>query len=381
MNEKLFFCSIVAVTASLAQQPRPAQPPDVHEDGRVTFRFRDPNAQRVVVNLEGAGAPFIMQKDSDGVWTTTTTPLKPDLYGYSFNADGVRLLDPSNHVIIPNLLSPSSQLHVPGATALPWEMTGIPHGIVHHHFYNSSIVGDNRDYYVYTPPGYDPKGDTQYPVLYLLHGYSDDASAWTAVGKANLILDSLIAQNQVNPMIIVMPLGYGAPEIVHQTSGSRSPFGDAALRDRNFDKFRTALIDEVIPAVEHMYKVNPGRDFRAIAGLSMGGSESLLTGLNRVDKFSWIGAFSAGGLSDNFDADFPQLNSSANSQLHLLWVACGTEDRLIGLNRNLVAWLKNKDINVTPIETPGMHTWMVWRRNLIAFAPLLFRPPAADAKK
>lgn len=379
--KKLFFCSIVAVSASLAQQAPPVQSPDVHSDGRVTFRLRGPNAQRVVVNLEGAGAPLVMQKDQEGVWTVTTTPLKPDLYGYSFNVDGVRLLDPSNHAIIPNLLSPSNQLHVPGATALPWEMTGIAHGIVHHHFYKSSIVGDNRDYYVYTPPRYDPKSDTQYPVLYLLHGYSDDASAWTAVGKANLILDSLIAQNQVKPMLIVMPLGYGAPEILQQTPGSRSPFSDPALRDRNFDNFRLALIDEVIPAVERMYKVNPSRDFRAIAGLSMGGSESLLTGLNRVDKFSWIGAFSSGGLSDNFDSDFPQLGSSANSRLHLLWVACGTEDHLVGLNRDLVVWFKNKDIHVIAIETPGMHTWTVWRRNLIAFAPLLFWPPAADANK
>ncbi len=372
--KKFFFCSIVAVSAGLAQQAALIQSPDVHSDGRVTFRFRDPNAQRVVVNLEGADAPLVMQKDQEGVWTVTTGALKPDLYGYSFNADGVRLLDPSNHTIIPNLLSPSNQVHVSGANELPWEMTNIPHGVVHHHFYKSDIVGDNRDYYVYTPPGYDPNGRAKYPVLYLLHGYSDDASAWTAVGKANLILDSLIAQNEAKPMIIVMPLGYGAPEILQQRSGSRSPFSDPALRDRNFDNFRTALIQEVIPAVERMYNVNGDRDFRAIAGLSMGGSESLLTGLNRVDKFTWIGAFSSGGLGDNFDTDFPQLSSSANSQLHLLWIACGTEDRLITLNRNLVGWLKNKDILVTPIETPGMHAWTVWRRNLIAFAPLLFRP-------
>lgn len=376
--KNFFFCSIVAVTASLAQHAPPIQSPDVHSDGRVTFRFRDRNAQRVVVNREGADGPLVMERDSDGVWTATTTALQPDLYGYSFDADGVRLLDPSNHVIIPNLLSPSSQLHVPGATSLPWEMSDTPHGIVHRHFYKSNVVGDNRDYYVYTPPGYDAKGSTKYPVLYLLHGYSDDASAWTAVGRADLILDSLIAQNQAKPMIIVMPLGYGAPEILRQTAASPSPFNDAALRDRNFDKFRAALIDEVIPAVERTYTVNASRDFRAVAGLSMGGSESLLCGLNRRDKFSWIGAFSSGGLSDSFDSDFPHLDSSANAQLHLLWVACGRGDRLIALNRNLVAWLKNKDVRVTAIETPGMHAWRVWRRNLIAFTPLLFRQAAGN---
>jgi enterochelin esterase family protein len=124
--------------------------------------------------------------------------------------------------------------------------------------------------------------------------------------------------------------------------------------------------------VERTYKAESGRDARAIAGLSMGGSESLLTGLNRLDKFSWIGAFSTGGLSDNFADDFPQLSAASNEKLHLLWIACGTEDRLIALNRKMIDWLKEKNVRVTPIETPGMHTWMVWRRNLINFAPLLF---------
>jgi enterochelin esterase family protein len=205
-----------------------------------------------------------------------------------------------------------------------------------------------------------------------LHGYSDDASAWTAVGKANLILDSLIAQSKIKPMIVVMPLGYGAPEIVHPTPGV-SPFGNAELRERNFNHFRTALIDEVIPAVDRTYKTDPSRDARAIAGLSMGGSESLLTGLNRADEFSWVAGFSTGGLSPDLAADFPQLDAEANSKYHLIWIACGTEDRLIATNRKVVAWMKEKGINVTQVETPGMHTWMVWRRNLITFAPLLFQ--------
>jgi enterochelin esterase family protein len=173
-------------------------------------------------------------------------------------------------------------------------------------------------------------------------------------------------------MIVVMPLGYGAPEIVHPTPGV-SPFGNAALRERNFNYFRSALIDEVIPAVDRAYKTDSSRDARAIAGLSMGGSESLLTGLNRPDKFSWVAGFSTGGLSDDFAADFPQLNAEANSKYHLIWIACGTEDRLIATNRKLIAWVKERGVNVTQIETPGMHTWMVWRRNLIAFTPLLFQ--------
>lgn len=363
-----------AVMVTPAQQPPPPiQSPDVHSDGRVTFRLRDPDAQQVAVHVEGASAPLPMEKDQQGVWSATTEPLKPELYGYSFEADGLHLLDPSNTVIKPNLLELTNLVHVPGASPMPWEMTDIPHGIVHHHFYTSAIVGDNRDFYVYTPPGYDSHATTRYPVLYLLHGYSDDASAWTAVGKANLILDSLIAQNQAKPMIVVMPLGYGAPEIVQRTPQFGAPFRNAALREKNFANFRSALIDEVIPAVERLYRVDVSRDARAIAGLSMGGSESLLTGLNRLDKFSWVGSFSAGGLGDDMGTNFPQLNASANAQLHLLWIACGTDDHLIAANRQLVGWLKRKNVRLTQIETPGMHTWMVWRRNLIDFAPLLFR--------
>ena len=352
---------------------QPVRSPEVTNDGRVTFRLRAPNAQKVDLHLEGTKEPFALQKDERGIWSVTTPPLAPDYYGYSFTADGVRQLDPSNSSIIPNLLNLSSSLHVPGEAAT-WEVSDTPHGIVHHHFYRSSIVGDNRDFYVYTPPGYDGSASTLYPVLYLCHGFSDDASGWTAVGKANTILDTLIAQNKAKPMVIVMPLGYGAPEILQANSGgSRSP----DLRQRNVDNFRNALIDEVIPRVERTYKVSANRESRAIAGLSMGGAESLLTGLNRLDLFSYVGSFSAGGLGDDLAVAFPQIGASANSQLHLLWIACGTEDSLITNNRKIVSYLKNKGVQVTQIETPGMHTWIVWRRNLTEFAPLLFRSGSA----
>jgi enterochelin esterase family protein len=204
----------------------------------------------------------------------------------------------------------------------------------------------------------------------LLHGYSDDASAWTAVGRANVILDNLIAQGKAKPMLIVMPLGYGEPKILEPNSGA---FRDRGLTDRNFDKFREALLTEVIPQVEAAYLVKRDRDSRAIAGLSMGGAESLLTGLNTLDKFSYVGAFSSGGFTPEFDKQFPALDAKSSQQLHLLWIACGTEDRLIEINRNFRAWLAGKGVKHADIETPGMHTWMVWRRNLTEFAPLLFR--------
>jgi enterochelin esterase-like enzyme len=372
-----------AVVPALAQQaPKAPQPlpmiisPEVQSDNSVTFRFRDPNAKSVAVALEGMKKPLPMQKDDDGVWSLTTQPLEPDYYGYSFVADGVSLIDPSNSLMKPNLLNTQSMVHVPGPATLPWEINDVPHGVIHHHFYKSGIVGDQRDYYVYTPPGYDANGKERYPVLYLLHGYSDEANAWTAVGRANVILDNLIAQGKAQPMLVVMPLGYGAPEIVQRTPVFAASFRDASLRQRNWDRFRDSLLEEVIPAVESAYLVKSDRESRAIAGLSMGGAESLLVGLNALDHFAWIGAFSSGGLGDDFDKAFPNLDATANSQLRLLWIACGTDDRLLDINRKLRDWLKAKGIQKTDIETPGIHSWQVWRRNLATFAPLLFQKTA-----
>jgi enterochelin esterase-like enzyme len=370
--------AILGVVATAQDKPAPAPSPrppamlvspEVHPDGSVTFRFRAPNALDVTLAREGA-EPVPMRKDDQGAWTVTTAPLPPDYYGYSIIVDGVRSIDPSNHLLKPNLLATENAVHVPGPVSLPWELNDVRHGEIHHHFYKSAVAGDDRDYYVYTPPGYESAAKKTYPVLYLLHGYSDDASGWSAVGRANVILDNLIAQGKAKPMIVVMPLGYGTMEIIDLGWGA---WGHTDVRDRNFANFRAALLTEVMPQVEGEYRVTKDRNARAIAGLSMGGSESLLTGLNNLDKFAWVGAFSSGGIPDDFQKDFPTLDANANQQLRLLWIACGTEDGLITVNRSLREWLKTKGVKVTEIETPGMHTWMVWRRNLSEFAPLLFR--------
>jgi enterochelin esterase family protein len=336
-------------------------------DGRVTFRFRAPNAKEVFLAREGAQR-LPMQKDEQGVWSVTTDTLEPDLYGYSFVADSVSLMDPLNPKMKPNLLNPQSVVHVPGPASLPWEINAVPHGTLHRHFYKSGVVGDERDFYVYTPPGYDPGSKTLYPALYLLHGFSDDASGWTAVGRAHVVLDNLIAQGKAKPMLVVMPLGYGAPEILART-GPRDP----SLGKRNMEKFKEATLQEVIPQVELAYRVSRDRRLRAIAGLSMGGAESLFTGLNALDMFAWVGAFSSGGLGEDYNSTFPKLDAKANEQLRLLWIACGREDRLIDGNRKFLDWLKSKEIRYTWVETGGAHTWMVWRRYLSEFVPLLFR--------
>jgi enterochelin esterase-like enzyme len=370
------FCLIailfLASTAN-AQTPSPPPPlisPEVLFDHRVMFRFRGPNIKEVAVSIEGAAKPLTMQRDDQGVWSVTTEPLAPDYYGYSFITDGVTMFDPANYAIKPNFLNRASMVHVPGPPSLSWEVGAVPHGEIHHHFYKSGVVGDDRDFFVYTPPGYDPRGKQTYPVLYLLHGFSDDASAWTAVGRANVILDNLIAQGKARHMIVVMPLGYGAPEVLAVGFGA---FRDRALAERNFNKFSEALLTEVIPRVEAEYLVAKDRNSRALAGLSMGGSESLLTGLNTLDKFGWIGAFSSGGITEDFDREFPSVDSKTTEQLHLLWIACGTDDRLIDINRQFRAWLASKNIKHVDVEAPGAHTWMVWRRNLTEFTSLLFR--------
>jgi enterochelin esterase-like enzyme len=363
------YCFLLLFVVSVqAQQPAPLVSPEVQSDCRVTFRLRAPNAQTVMLAREGAAA-VAMQKNEEGVWSLTTDPLEPDLYGYSFVVDGVSLYDPSNPLFKPNLIYTQSLLHVPGPASLPWELNDVPHGTVHHHYYKSGVVGDNRDYFVYTPPRYDPRGDKEYPTLYLLHGYSDDASAWTAVGCVERILDNLIAQGKAKPMLVVMPLGYGAPEFV--TRGV-AVFRDRALRDRNYERFRDALLKEVIPQIEKSYLALKSAESRAITGLSMGGTESLVTGLNALDHFGWIGAFSSGGLNESFEIVFPDLSSKTSERLRLLWVSCGKDDRLVELNGKLHKWLDSKEIRHTYLETAGAHTWMVWRRNLASFVQLLF---------
>ncbi len=343
--------------------------PEVLADGRVTFRLKAPGAREVQLRCEGVKSQK-MQKDDQGVWSLTTEPLEPDLYGYSFLVDGLRTIDPGNPLLKYNLLNTESEVHVPGPATLPWEINDVPRGQLHQHFYRSAVAGDERDFYVYTPPGYDAAGRKHYPVLYLLHGYSDDASAWTGVGRAHVILDNLIARKLANPMVVVMPLGYGTMEIV---KAGWQRVRDPELRQRNQDKFRETLLKEVMPQVARCYRVSEDRNSRAIAGLSMGGSESLVVGLNALDQFAWIGAFSSGGLNTNYPALFPALDEKANRQLRLLWVGCGEQDGLLASNQKLSEWFKSKGIRHTWVQTPGQHSWRVWRRNLAEFVPLLFR--------
>ena len=367
------FAAAQTPTAPVTAPAVPAAPafppydsPEVHADGTVTLRLRAPNAQKVDLVLEGANTA--MQQGADGLWTAATPVLAPGIYAYRFVVDGTPILDPRNVDVRDNMLSIWSNLTVPGTPPEPWELQSIPHGIVEHHFYTSQVVlglpNNQSDYYVYTPPGYNPKSRESYPVLYLLHGYSDAADGWTQVGKANFILDSLIASGKAKPMIVVMTLGYGNMAVLKP---GRTP----ELSEQNYELYQKALITEVIPRIEANYHVSKKREDRAIAGLSMGGHESLFTGLTHPELFAWIGTFSA-GLNAKAISELPQTNAQ-KANLRLLWMACGVDDALLKPNQVVIAALKAEGLPVTAIETPGHHQWPVWQDNLIHFAPLLFQ--------
>jgi enterochelin esterase family protein len=365
--KRLLLAVLALATPTFAQS---IVSPEVHDDRRVTFRLNAPSATEVQVRCESV-KESVMRKGDQGVWSFTTQPLEPDIYAYWFTMDGVRIIDPNNPLLKYNLLNTISQVHVPGPKSLPWEINEVPRGTLHRHFYKSTVANDERDFLVYTPPGYQPSARKRYPVLYLLHGYSDETTAWTSIGCAHVILDNLIARGQAKPMIVVMPLGYGTMEYVWK---GWSKEGRDELRETNFRKFRETLFQEVMPQAEASYRILGDRKNHAIAGLSMGGAESLLVGLNALDRFAWIGAFSTGGVStNNYPAQFPKLDEKASRQLRLLWIACGKGDSLFADNQRLVEWLKSKNIRHTWVEASGSHNFRIWRRNLVEFAPLLFQ--------
>ena len=255
----------------------PVKSPEISADGAVTVRLRAPDAQKVSVS--GLGQRVDLQKDEKGVWSATIEGLKPDIYMYQFTVDGGTINDPSNpHLATSFGTGGRSVVTVPGTS--PWtQTTGVAHGTVSQVRFHSDVVGDDRDLFVYTPPNYDPKRKEPYPVFYLLHGLGDDAQSWLTQGGANFTMDNLIAQGKAVPMIVVNPLGYGT------ANGGQGP------RDM-LNIFMKTFLTEVIPRVEAGYNVSKDRKDHAIAGLSMGGAEATLTGLNNLDKFAYIGSFS-----------------------------------------------------------------------------------------
>ena len=300
-----------------------------------------------------------LEKGEDGIWATVLSSPPAGIHGYSFIVDGLQMLDPGNPQLKPMRSPKTSILHIPGGNLYDFE--DVPHGTVHSHSYYSRPIERQRELRVYTPPGYE-SSDASYPVLVLQHGHSDSFATWTEYGKAHWILDNLIAQKKAVPMIIVMLDGHPIPE---SYGNGRSP--------ENTEELRKDLLLSALPLVEERYRVLPGKENRAIAGLSMGGLHSLSIGLSERDTFSVIGSFS-GAIPDSEFLDSALSDPQEVSEsLSLLWIACGKDDFLLEENQKLVALLEEKKIPHEWVFTEGGHKWPIWRDYLSQFAPLLFK--------
>jgi enterochelin esterase family protein len=346
--------------------------PEVHADRTVTFRLRAPAAS--VVTLTGdwlatpaasTGGTIPMTKDAAGIWSVTTPPLEATVHLYFFTMDGVTMADPVNPHMKLRVRTSASLVEVPGDPVPVWQVRDVAHGSVDWNFQHSGVYNDTHEFFVYLPPGYHT-GKTRYPVLYLVHGAGDTAVGWTMAGGANLILDSLIAEKKAVPMIVVMPF-----------NGSNAPVTPGAGgRGGGNTQFEDYMLKELIPFVDANYRVAPGRQNRAMAGLSAGGAATYNIAFKHTELFSSLGLFSAaGGGGTDFETRYPQLVADpkgTNAKLPVIWIGCGTQDPLDQGAKALDAELTKVKINHTYKDRDGGHVWPVWRWALSEFAPLLF---------
>jgi enterochelin esterase-like enzyme len=361
---------LLPLTAAVqAQQPAaPAvRSPEVSPDRRVTFRVRAPNASKVTVFCECLSTEPVLSKDADGIWSVTVGPVEPDIYEYHFTVDGTDNLDQRNPVVKynsrPNLIE--SVLEVPGPTPMFYDVKQVPHGTVSIKYYPSNATGTTRRAYVYTPPNYE-RSSGRLPVLYLLHGGDGDETVWTQFGRANLILDNLIAEKKAAPMIVVMPFAYAYP------------WHAGVAGDKQRADFEKDLLTDLIPFVQSNYRVAADREHRALAGLSMGGGLTLAIGPRHLDVFSRLAVFSAGAgqTPEKTLADVGANARNVNNQLKLFWIGIGTEDTAIVGAKRTSDFLSSAGIKHTYKTAPGAHTWIVWRKFLYEVTPQIF--PAAS---
>lgn len=305
-----------------------------------------------------------MTRGGNGVWELTLGPLDPNVYIYTFNFDGATVADPVNPRIKLRSRTSASMVEVHAASPQPWDIRDVPHGKVDIQWQKSKALGDTRWIWIYTPPGYDRQRDKSYPVLYLFHGSNDIAGGWVLAGHANFIADNLIADGKARPMIIVMPYGHAVP------------FGSPReVQAKNVEKYESYMMQDVIPFIESSYRVVKNRDHRAIAGLSMGGGQSLHIGFGHIPVFSSIAAFSSAAPQD-FETRFASVLSNAadtNRSLRNVWIGCGKQDFALKRNQELAALLTSRGIRHQYVETEGAHTYSVWRSYLSQFIPLLFK--------
>ncbi|HXT70149.1 MAG TPA: alpha/beta hydrolase-fold protein [Vicinamibacterales bacterium] len=391
----LFLCLLAAVSIPapivVAQQAAPAGgrgggrgqivSPEVRADGTITFRFNAPNAREVTLIGELDGKTYPMIKNAAGVWVVSVGPWPPDVYNYQFRVDavegrgGVIAMDPANPSVKLGFggFPSASLVEVPGTAGLAFDdAKNVPHGSVRMETYHSRSLGVPRTVWVYTPPGYDASSD-RFPVFYLLHGSGNIDSSWMLTGRANLIMDNLIAQGRAKPMIIVNPFGYArqgvglGPEVT-----SFAPATPTASANPGDTPFARDLLKDVIPFVEAKFRTLPGAGNRALGGLSMGGGQTIAIGFSNPDTFHSLVVMSAG--AEVADTSYPDFFTPAtNKKIKLLWIGIGKDDFLLSSAKALDASLTAKGINHTFRLTEGRHEWVVWRHHLQEVAPLLFR--------
>lgn len=364
--------------------------PEVSADRRITFQLLAPLAQSVRMNasdIPNMGQAAALTKGDNGVWSTTVGPVEPGGYRYNFNVDGVATIDPRSPSTSESNTNVWSLVYVPGSEFM--DTKNVPHGAVAEVNYFSTALNAWRRLHVYTPPGYET-GNDKYPVFYLLHGAGDSDDSWTTVGRANFILDNLIAAKKAKPMVVVMTAGHTT-----RTQG----FGGGGGFLSATDDFARDFVTDVMPLIEKRYRVMTDRAHTAIAGLSMGGSQSLNIAIPNLQRFAYIGVYSSGLIGEPGAAGAgnrggapaaaapatPNPNSWENRNLaaldnaslkkglKLVWFSTGTADGLIGTTRSTVDMLKKHGFNVVYEESPGGHTWINWRNYLNVFAPQLFQ--------
>ena len=390
----------------------PLESPDISPEGQVKLRFCAPEATSVrVLGDWNAKSPMgeAMTKDAQGIWSLSIGPIKPEFYEYHFIVDGVKSIDPNNVHSNNDALRIGSYFVVtsPGADSALYENKDVPHGEVTAVWYSSKSVATPRRALVYTPPNYRG-GAEHYPVLYLLHGWGGDESEWIESGRAAQIMDNLLAEHKVVPMIVVMPNGHHDRQAIPDVAPPASTSLLAPLPPAGYDPARSvtdipkSVVDDLVPYIDENFRTIRKSSSRAIAGLSMGGAQSILIGLNNPDKFAWVASFSGAiviwpgarlpaktpspsevpgpqipQFNLNLEAitkNMPDLSEAINGKLRLLYLSCGLDDGLIVANKQFAYWLTEHNIHFTHKEVPGYaHVWSFWRKSLVEVSPLLFR--------
>ena len=352
--------------------------PEVKADRTVTFRYLAPRAKVVKLSGQFQKGPAEMSKDSLGIWSIIVGPIEPDIYPYSFQVDGVTVMDPANVAFFPNERFKASLVDVQDDQPLVHSLKEVPHGTVTYEYY-PSVEGSTGSLMVYTPPGYNRNTAGKYPVFYLISGTTDTEETFFKVGRTNFILDNLISEGKAQPMIIVMPYGNPAARIAEQSgkpkpADLRSREGEDAIKRAKM--FEVDLITNVIPYDEKNYRVLSDRNSRAIGGFSRGGGQTLRAGFGNMDKFAWICCYSAYLSTEEMESNYKHIAENpqkTNSQLKMLWISVGDEDFLYKQTVEFIDYLKSKKVNYKSLITPGGHTWMNVKTYVAETAQLLFQ--------